>query len=113
MNQITIYHNPRCSKSRMALDMLQSHNLNLVVIEYLKSPITFEQLITLSSHFELCDFVRTTEPLFKDLKLDLNDEQQVLAAVFKHPILMQRPIITFNGKAIIARPTESILELIS
>ena len=57
------------------------------------------------------EFVRTTEPLFKDLELNLNDEQQLLAAVFKHPILMQRPIITFNSKAIIARPPEKILDI--
>jgi len=74
---------------------------------------SFEQLIKLSSHFELCDFVRMTEPLFKDLELDLNDEQHVLAAVFKHPILMQRPIITFNDKAIIAKPPEKILAFIA
>lgn len=113
MNQITIYHNPRCSKSRMALEMLQSHHLNPVVIEYLKTPISFEQLVKLSSHFELCDFVRTTETLFKELGLNLSDEQQLLAAVFKYPILMQRPIVTLNAKAIIARPPEKILELIS
>ena len=97
----------------MALDILQSNHLNPVVIEYLKTPLSFEQLIKLSSYFELCDFVRTTDPVFKELELDLNDEQRLLAAVFKHPILMQRPIITSNGKAIIARPPEKILQLIS
>ena len=113
MNQITIYHNPRCSKSRKALDTLQIHHLNPVVIEYLKTPLNLEQLIELRSHFDLCDFVRTTEPVFKDLELTLNDEQRVLEAILKEPILMQRPIITFNGKAIIARPPEKLLALIA
>ena len=112
MNTFTIYHNPRCSKSRKALEILQSHHLNPVIIEYLKTPLNLEQLIKLRSYFDLCDFVRTTEPAFKELKLTLNDEEKVLEAMLKEPILMQRPIITFNENAVIARPPEKILALI-
>ncbi len=113
MNKITIYHNPRCSKSRKALEIIQNHHLNPVVIEYLKTPLSLEQLIELRSHFDLCDFVRTTEPIFKDLELTLDAEESILEAILKEPILMQRPIITFNGKAIIARSPEKLLALIS
>lgn len=111
MNSLTIYHNPRCSKSRKAIEILQAHHQAPIIIEYLKTPLNWEQLLELRSHFDLSDFVRTTEPLFNELKLNLQNEENVLKAVFKEPILMQRPIITFNGKAIIARTPESILAL--
>lgn len=94
------------------MDILQGHHLNPVVIEYLRTPLSLEQLTELRSHFDLGDFVRTTEPVFKDLELTLNEEEKVLAAMINNPILMQRPIITSNGKAIIARSTEKILALL-
>lgn len=113
MSALTIYHNSRCSKSRQALDILHHHHLEPIIIEYLKTPLNFEQLLKLRSHFDLSDFVRTTEPIFKSLRLTLDNEQTVLEAILKEPILMQRPIITFNNKAIIARSPETILALIN
>jgi len=113
MNTFIIYHNPKCSKSRKALEILHSHHLNPVVIDYMKTPLNMGQLIKIRSYFNLSDFVRTTEPIFKHLGLTLNDEGTVLNAILKEPILMQRPIITCNDKAIIARPLEKIVELIS
>ena len=111
MQEITIYHNPRCSKSRQTLELLQSKGINPVIIEYLKTPLNMEQLKTLRSHFILKDFVRTNEPIFKKLELSLDNEVEVLQAMQKEPILMQRPIITFKDKAIIGRPPEKVLEL--
>ncbi|BCA94954.1 hypothetical protein TUM19329_13150 [Legionella antarctica] len=70
-----------------------------------------EQLIVLRSHFALSEFVRTNERFFKESGLSLNDETSVLQAMLTEPLLMQRPIITFNGKAIIGRPPEKVLEL--
>lgn len=112
MNKMTIYHNPRCSKSRQALAILQSHRLNLIVVDYLKNPLSLEQLFELRQHFDLKDFVRTDEPIFKELGLSLEDEQRVLTAMHRDPILMQRPIVTYSGRAIIARPPEKVLELL-
>lgn len=108
-----IYHNPRCSKSRQALELLQNNHINPIIVEYLKDPISREQLFELRSHFDLRDFVRTDEPVFKTRALALENEANVLEAMLKEPILMQRPIVTYNGKAIIARPPEKILELMS
>ncbi len=71
MNTFTIYHNPRCSKSRKALEILQSHHINHDIIEYLETPLSLEQLTKLRSYFNLSDFVRTTEPAFADLELTL------------------------------------------
>ncbi len=111
MKKITIYHNPQCSKSRETLKILQSKDLDFTIIEYLKTPLTMEQLNELRSHFALKDFVRTNEHVFKELGLSLNNEAHVLQAMLKEPRLMQRPIVTFKGKAIIGRPPEKVLEL--
>lgn len=113
MNQVTLYHNPRCSKSRQALEILHSHGVSPVIIEYLKTPLNLEQITQLRSHFDLKDFVRDDEPIFKKLNLTLADERKVLHAMAKEPILMQRPIVTYGDKAIIARPPEKVRSLLS
>ncbi|HAU1392268.1 TPA: arsenate reductase (glutaredoxin) [Legionella pneumophila] len=110
--RVIIYHNPRCSKSRKALQLLQSKDIEITVIEYLKTPLNLEQLSQLCSCFSLSDLVRTSEPVFKELGLSLNNERQVLEAMVKEPILMQRPIIVYNRTAIIARPPEKVLDFI-
>ena len=113
MNQFTLYHNPRCSKSRQTLEILQSHGVSPIIIEYLKKPLTIEQINELRSHFDLKDFVRNSEPVFKELNLTLADESKVLQAMVEEPILMQRPIVTCGNKTIIARPPEKVLALLS
>lgn len=112
MKEIIIYHNPRCSKSRQALDLLREHHHHPLIIEYLKNPLSLAELTTLSRHFPLEKFVRSEEKCFKELGLSLNDPQAVLEAMVKNPILMQRPIIRYKGKALIARPPEKVLEIV-
>ena len=112
MNQVTLYHNPRCSKSKQALEILQSHGVSPIIIDYLKTPLSLEQIHQLRSHFDLKDFVRDGEPIFKKLNLTLSDENKVLDAMLKEPILMQRPIVTCADKAIIARPPEKVVALL-
>jgi arsenate reductase len=109
--KITIYHNPRCSKSRKALELLQEKGLEIEVIEYLKHPLSLEQLIKLRSSINLNDLVRTNEPEFKALGLSLDDEQTLLTAMLQEPILMQRPIVLYKQKVIVARPPEKVIEL--
>ncbi|PJD90694.1 MAG: arsenate reductase (glutaredoxin) [Legionella sp.] len=111
--RVTIYHNPKCSKSRKALELLQDHSIQPIIVEYLKTPLDLEELQTLSTYFELKEFVRHDDPLFKGLKLTLEDKDQVLKAMIKHPIFMQRPIVTSGDQAMIARPPEKVLELIN
>lgn len=112
MQEITIYHNPRCSKSRKALEILQNKGLELEIVEYLKTPLSLKQLKNLRAQFDLKDVVRTNENRFKELGLSLDNEMQVLQAMVKEPILMQRPIITYEGKAVIGRPPEKVLQLL-
>ncbi|QBR84948.1 arsenate reductase (glutaredoxin) [Legionella israelensis] len=112
MQKITIYHNPRCSKSRKALEILQNKGLELEIVEYLKTPLSLKQLKNLRAQFDFKDFVRTNENRFKELGLSLDNEMQVLQAMVKEPILMQRPIITYEGKAVIGRSPEKVLQLL-
>ena len=112
MGVFTIYHNPKCSKSRKALEILQNHHIHPVIIEYLKAPLNLEQMTQLCSHFDLKDFVRYDEPIFKALNLTLENKTNVLNAILKEPILMQRPIVACGEKIIIARPPEKVLELL-
>lgn len=113
MEQITIYHNARCSKSRQALEILHSKGIAPTVVEYLKTPLNMEQLQQLRAHFALQDFVRSSEPIFKELGLSLDNEEQLLQAMVKEPILMQRPIVTGNNKAVIGRPPENVLTVLA
>ncbi len=93
--------------------MLKDHHIEPIVIEYLKTPLSFEELKKLRAHFELKDFVRHSEPLFKALNLSLNHENELLRAMAKEPILMQRPIVTYGEHAVIGRPVDNILPLIN
>ncbi|HAT2049421.1 TPA: arsenate reductase (glutaredoxin), partial [Legionella pneumophila] len=97
--------------SRQALEILKNKGFDPIVIEYLKTPLDLEQLKILRNHLALEDLVRTNENVFKELGLSLDNEAQVLDAMVKEPILMQRPIVTFKGKSVIGRPPEKVLEL--
>lgn len=110
----TIYHNPRCSKSRQTLTLLQQHNLDINIVEYLKNPLTasqIEQLINLLK-INAIDIVRTKEPEFKQLNLTTASEQQLIEALVTTPKLLERPIVVSGNKACIGRPPENILALL-
>jgi arsenate reductase len=116
---ITIYHNSRCSKSRGACELL-TLTYNVVnepveVIEYLKTPLTVDQLKALHAMLgcPLRDMIRTGETEYKELGLDaagLSDDQ-LYEAIVSHPILLQRPIVVRNGRAVIGRPPENVAAL--
>ncbi|MGU3780513.1 arsenate reductase (glutaredoxin) [Burkholderia metallica] len=115
---ITIYHNPRCSKSRETLALVESLNttgIPLNVIEYLKTPPTVAELEVLHRQLgrPVRDMLRDGEEPYKTLDLaraDLTDAQ-AYAAIAAHPILLQRPIVVYRGKAAIGRPPESVQAL--
>jgi arsenate reductase len=107
---ITIYHNPACSKSRAALDITeqyaQQHHLSLQVIEYLKAPLNLTELRALQQQLG----AQSTELVREHNGLTPEQQCQIL---LDQPELMQRPIIRFNDKAVIARPTEVIHTLLA
>ncbi len=116
MNTVTLYHNPRCSKSRRALELLRSRNVEPEIIEYMKSPPTvseLERILKLLS-MEPRELMRKKETVYKSLALDdeiLNRHSQVQSIV-EHPILIERPIAVANGRAALGRPPEKILHVL-
>jgi arsenate reductase len=111
-----IYHNPRCSKSRAALELLQQHGIAPEIVEYLKTPPDRETLSTLLRQLGIGprDLLRTGEPEYRELNLSdstLSDEALV-AAMVEHPNLIERPIVVAGGRARIGRPPERVLEIL-
>lgn len=116
MDDIIIYHNPRCSKSRATLALLEENNVNPQIIYYLESPPDTEQLQELLQKLGLGirELLRKSEAEYEQLGLD-NDslaDEIILDIVSNHPKLIQRPIVIRGDKAIIGRPPENVLELI-
>ncbi len=109
-----LYHNPKCSKSREALQILRENGIEPTIIEYLITPLNRRDLDELLATLkvEAKEIIRTKEKLFTDLKIDENDRDQVLNAIIDHPELLERPIVIGKNGAIIARPPEKILDLL-
>lgn len=114
---VIIYHNPRCSKSRETLVLLETRNLQPQVINYLQHPPTAEQLKAIYAHLPLTnvrDMMRRKEAIYKTLNLsapELTDDA-LFAAMAEHPILIERPIVIANQQARIGRPPEQVLEIL-
>lgn len=111
---VTIYHNPRCSKSRATLALLQERGIKPVVIDYLKTPPTAAELFHLLKLLGLRPdgLIRKNEAEYKAIAdLDLN-EDGLLAAMVKFPKLIERPIVVANNRAAIGRPPENVLEIL-
>lgn len=109
-----IYHNPRCSKSRDTLKILLSKTNEITVINYLKNPITFDELnnIIKKLNIQPIELIRKNENLWKEnyrsKKLNNNE---IIQLILDNPKLMERPIVTNNKKAVIGRPPENVLSL--
>ncbi|CRM76404.1 arsenate reductase (glutaredoxin) [Pseudomonas fluorescens] len=116
MTDLTLYHNPRCSKSRGALELLQDRGLTPTVVRYLETPLNAAQLKALLAKLGLSarQLLRTGEDEYKSLNLaDASlSEAQLIAAIAAHPSLMERPILETADKAIIGRPPENVLEIL-
>ena len=116
MTNIIIYHNPRCSKSRETLALLEAQQIDLEIVKYLDTPPTAEQLtniIKLLGFDSARQLMRSKEDLYKRLNLkEENDEALLVQAMVDNPKLIERPIVLANGKAAIGRPPESVLAII-
>ncbi|RXZ44389.1 arsenate reductase (glutaredoxin) [Crenobacter cavernae] len=115
MSDVTIYHNPRCSKSRETLALLQEKGIEPAVIEYLVTPPDAVTLSALLGQLGVSprDLIRKKEAEYEALGLDdpaLSDEQ-LIAAMVAHPRLIERPIVVANGRAALGRPPEAVLAL--
>ena len=116
MTDLTLYHNPRCSKSRGALELLEARGLTPNVVRYLETPLNAAQIKALLGKLGISarQLLRTGEDEYKMLQLaDVSlSEAQLIDAIAQHPKLMERPILEVGEKAVIGRPPENILELL-
>jgi arsenate reductase len=112
--ELTLWHNPRCGKSRAALALLTERGLSPAVRLYLKEPPTESEIVALLRQLEVpaIGLVRTGERLFRELDLADSDDTALVAAMAAHPILIERPILVAGDRAMIGRPPERILDLL-
>ncbi|WP_312514123.1 arsenate reductase (glutaredoxin) [Stutzerimonas nitrititolerans] len=116
MTELTLYHNPRCSKSRSALELLEGRGLTPTIVRYLETPPTAAELQDVLNKLGIAprQLLRTGEDEYKQLDLanpDLSDEQ-LIEAMVAHPRLIERPILVAGDRATVGRPPEKVLEIL-
>ena len=114
INNITIYHNPRCSKSRQTLNLLIENNVKHNIHLYLEKPLNTNEINNLLKLLDknADEIIRKKEEIYKKLALKKASSTELIEAISKNPILLERPIVTDRKKAIIGRPPENVLKLI-
>jgi len=108
---ITIYHNPRCGKSRECLTFLETSNHKIEVVKYLENPLSYEELKSLLNKLGIppMELIRTKESVWiANYKGKELSDEAIIQAMVDFPILMERPIVVYGEKAVIARPLEKI-----
>jgi len=117
MSQVTIYHNPRCSKSRQTLELLTENGFEPNIVLYLEDTPTADVLASLIQKlgFTARDLLRTGESEYNNQSLSNTklSDQDIIQAMIKAPILIQRPIVECGDKARIGRPPEQVLEILA
>lgn len=116
MPTITIYHNPRCSKSRNTLEILEENGVHPNIILYLAAPPGTAEIAGLLKKLGLTagQLVRRTEEAYKACGLGKeSSDEEILVAMAKHPQLIERPIVVRGDRAVLGRPPENVLELIN
>ena len=113
MAKVTIYHNPRCTKSRQTLALLFESGVEPDIVEYLKKPLdenTLSKLITLLD-IEPHELIRKKE--YRELKLPKTDDpRELITRMAAHPQIIERPIVVCGKKACLGRPPENVLEIL-
>jgi len=112
---IQIVHNPQCSKSNCALELLKDSNLDYEILDYLNTPLSAETLrdIIQKTGLPAEALLRKTEPVFKEKYEGKHfSDEEWIAVMTKHPVLIQRPIVISGDKAVIGRPIEQVYDLI-
>lgn len=113
---VTIYHNSRCATSRAVLEMIRESGIEPIIIEYMKTPPTHEQMLALLLEMDLSPraVLRTKESSYQSLELDdeSKTDRQILDAMLAHPELIERPIVVSEKGVAICRPKTKVLELL-
>ena len=111
-----IYHNPRCSKSRQTLALIQENGQEVEIIEYLKESLSFKDLKSILEmlNIKAIELIRTNEIIWKEnYKGKEMTDQELINAMSENPKLIERPIVVKNGQAIIGRPPKKVLDLLT
>ena len=114
---VTIWHNPRCSKSRATLAILEDQGVETIVVHYLETPPAADEIkntLSLLGMQSARELMRKGEEAFKQNNLSDTSlsEEELIAAMISHPKLIERPLVFAAGKAIIGRPPEAVLDII-
>ncbi|HKQ67880.1 MAG TPA: arsenate reductase (glutaredoxin) [Polyangiaceae bacterium] len=114
---VTIYHNPRCGKSRATLALIEARGIKPKIVDYLKTPPSAAELKAILHKLGLAprDILRTGEPLYAELGLKTREleDDALIALMVKNPILIERPIVVSGSKAAVGRPPENVLAILS
>ncbi len=115
-DKVIIYHNPKCSKSRQTLEILHKEGIKPSIVHYLETApdaATLDQLLTLLG-MEPRDLMRKGEEVYMELNLydPTLTREQLIQAMVEHPHLIERPIVVTNGKAVIGRPPQKVLDIL-
>jgi arsenate reductase (glutaredoxin) len=116
MDDVTMYFNPQCSKCRTARGLMEDEGIEAEIVEYLDQPATVAALRILMAQLGITDprlMMRTREEVYATLGLADRSGDDLLAAMVDHPILLERPIVVYRDRAVIARPPERLFELLS
>lgn len=113
---VTIWHNPRCSKSRQTLALLRERGVEPEIVEYLKTPPAADELEAVLDKLgmEPRDLMRRKEPAYREAGLDdpALDRRRLVEAMTAHPALIERPVVLSGGKAALGRPPENVLAIL-
>ncbi|CAA7618842.1 arsenate reductase (glutaredoxin) [Magnetospirillum sp. UT-4] len=114
MNDVTVYHNPRCSKSRETLKLVEDRGVTPRVVEYLKTPPDAAELARILALLgkRPADILRRKEAAEAGIDSGALTDDQLIAAMVAHPAVIERPIVVANGKAALGRPPESVLAIL-
>ena len=113
-NEYIIWHNPRCSKSRQTLGILEEKGVDAEVVKYLEETPSVDEIKALLKKLNISarELMRTKEAIYKELGLkDETDEQKLIEAMASHPKLIERPVVIKGDKVVLGRPPEKVLEL--
>ena len=116
MTTVTIWHNPRCSKSRQTLALIEGRGIRPEVVEYLKSPPSREDVALVVQLLGISPLalMRKGETVYKELEIGLRPlgDDELIAAMAANPVLIERPVVIANGRAALGRPPENVLEIL-
>ena len=115
MSNVTIWHNPRCGKSRQGLALLEENGIEADIVKYLETTPSADEIKAVLKKLGISarELMRTKEAIYKELGLkEVNDEERLIQAMAENPKLIERPVVIMGDKAVIGRPPEKIVELV-